>query len=307
MPQSSEAELVQDARLNQLQELLLNYLEKMDMVKPGPQTIFKAESGKVDLETKVWHHFHKMEATAYRCRRVGLLTARVREKLIKMARLEVGKPVGSTFELRLAVQNREILYEVDAFFAAGQSALDFLASVISRYIRGKDTDEFDKLPKFLRTSLHPVAALVNKAWTGWVDDFINYRDYLLHRGVLPTPAAVHINTSKAEMSNSALAKLRKLLQGEQHRPVIFPLPLKPNPRIRITRQDILGLNEPELPTGIIETRTTITLSSGKTDGGPKVRVSLGRRISSMQVDATAESVLGKRWISTLCGPGRLAF
>ncbi len=294
MPQRNEAEFAQDPRLNHLQELLMNYLKKMDMVKLGPHIIFRSESSKVDLETKVWHHFYKIEAMEYRCRRVGILTAGVKESLIKMANFKVGKPVGSSFELRLAVQNREILYEVDAFFAAGQSALDFLASVISRYIRGKDTDEFDKLTKFLRTSLDPVADFVTKAWTEWVDDFVNYRDYLLHRGVLPTAAAVHVNTSGAEMSYPKLVKFRKLLLGREHGPVVFPLPLKPNPSIRLTRQDVLGLDESPLPTGIIEMRTTVTLSSCKTDGGPKVRVSVGRRINSMQIDATAESVLGKR-------------
>lgn len=296
MARNNPAELGQDERLDQIRELLLSYLGKMDIVKPGPKTIFRTENSKVDLETKVWHHHHKIEATWYHCRNVRHLTATVREDLTKMLRSRIGRPVGSASEFRLAVQDRRILYEVDAFFAALQSALDFLASVVSRYIRGKDADEFDKLLKFLCGSPHPVAALVNEAWADWVEGSIRYRDHLIHRGVLPTPTGVHVRVTRSEASDPAIKKLAKLVQGEQGRPIVFPLPMKPDPRIRLTRQDLLGLNELELPMGIIETSTTVTLSSEENEKGPKVRVSLRRSIGSVSVDATSEQLLGKQSI-----------
>ncbi len=210
MARNNRTELGQDERSDRIRELLFGYLEKMDMVKSGPTTIFRAESSKVDLKTKVWHH-HKIEAARYHCDNVRHLTETVREDLTKMLSSGIGRSVGTASEFRLALQDRRILFEVDAFFAALQSALDFLASALSRYIRGKDTDEFDKLPKFLHSSPHPVATIVNEAWADWVKDCIDYRDYLLHRGVLPTPTGVHVRVTSSEGSEPAIKKLAKLI------------------------------------------------------------------------------------------------
>jgi len=265
MERNNRRELGQGERLDKFQELLFSYLEKMDTIKPGPQTVFRTVNSKVDLETKVWHHHHKIEATAYHCHNAEHLTATVREDLTKMLESK-SRPGSISSELRITVQDRKILYEVDAFFAALQSALDFLASVISRYIRGKETDKFDKLSKFLRGNSHTVAVLVNEAWDEWVEDCIYYRNYVVHQGILPTPAGAHVRATRSKATDPHIHKLAKLIQGEQGKPVVFPLPLKPNPSIRMTRQDILHLNDSELPMGIMETSTSVTLSSEENEG-----------------------------------------
>ena len=294
MAENNRAESGHDKRLGQLEDVLHSYLTDMDSVKPGRKTIFKTEDSKVDLENKVSHYFHKVEATAYHCHRVEYLTEMVREELSNIVGSTTDKLVGNKSELRVAIQDRKILYEVDAFFAAGRSALDFLASVISRYICGKDTDKFRTVTKFLHDSSHPVAALVNQAWARWAEDFINYRDYLLHYGTLPTPSVVQTTINRSEAIDPALRKLAKAVRGEPTHPIVFPLPTKPNPRLRLTREDMFGPQESTLPMGVIEVRSAITLSSQKNDEGPKVSVSLGRSHRSMLLDVTSEISLGKQ-------------
>jgi hypothetical protein len=294
MEENNRTESGHDKRLGQLEDLLLSYLTDMDSVKPSRKTIFRTEGSKVDLENKVWHYFHKVEATVYHCHRVEHLTAMVREELSKMIGSTTDKLVGNESELRVAIQDRKILYEVDAFFAAGRSALDFLASVLSRYIRGKDTDRFRTVTEFLHDSSHPVAALVNQAWAEWAEDFIIYRDYLLHHGALPTPSVVQVTITRSKARDPALLELAKMVQGEQARPIVFPLPTKPNPKMRLTREDMLWREESRLPMGVSEIRTTITLSPQESDKGPEVSVSLGRSFGSMSVGVTSESSLGKK-------------
>jgi hypothetical protein len=287
------SDLNQGNELDNLQELLLGYVEKVRKVKPRRENIFKTESSKSGLENKVWHFFHKVEASRYHRDRVMDLTSKVRKDLIKIASSGIERAAGNTTEMRVSIQDRKILFEIDAFFAAGRSALDFSASIISRYIRGKNTDRFKRTIKILENNPHPVATLVNKIWEEWAEDFIDYRDYLLHQGVLPTPSGSHMKIASPKSTNSTIAKITKIIQGGQGGPVIFPLPVKPNPRFRLTLEDILGLDEPELPLGIIETRATVSFSSAQDYQGPKVRVSLGRGIGSESINIASESYLGK--------------
>ncbi len=58
--------------------------------------------------------------------------------------------------------------------------------------------------------------------------------------------------------------------------------------------------------GVMEISTTMTLSSGENEKGPKVRVSLGRSMGSTSVDATSEQVLGKQSIHARSVQYRLA-
>ena len=293
MALSARKDLRKDERLDQLRESLFGYLGEMDAIKPSTQTIFRTLNSKVDLETKVWHHHHKIEATSYHCQRIGHLTAIARKDLKNMMDSVGNRPTNGESETRIALQDRKILYEVDAFFVAARSSLDFLASIISRYIQGKDTDKFVKLPKFLHGSTHPIASLVNDSWNAWVKNFIDYRDYLLHSGVLPTPSGVYVKINGSKIRDPAVEILETLLQREHGGAIIFPLPIEPSPRVRLTREEIFGLNKPELPMGIIETSTTVTLSSEKSEG-PKIKVSLGRSLGSNSIDVTSESYLGKQ-------------
>jgi hypothetical protein len=128
------------------------------------------------------------------------------------------------------LQNTKILFEIDSFFASVQSAIDFLACVLSRYIKGKNTDEFDKLHKFLENSDHPISVIIHKAWVNWVKESAYYRDYLIHKGVLRTAMATTVKTS-SKMSDPALNEYVKMIQKEQN-PIVFPLPKKPDTSIR---------------------------------------------------------------------------
>ena len=298
--------LSQGDELSQLQGLLLSYVEKMRKVKASRQNIFRTESSKSGLENKVWHFLHKVEASRYHRDRVTQLTSKVRKDVTRMASSGPERLAGNTTELRVSIQDRKILFEIDAFFAAGRSALDFVASIISRYIRGTDTDRLKRVTKLLENNPHPVATLVNKIWEEWVEDFINYRDYLLHKGVLPTPSGTHVKiASSMSTTNSAIARIEKMIQGKGE-PVIFPLPVKPDPRFRLTLEDVLGLNEPELPLGVIETRATVSFSPEKDDQGPKVGVSIGRSTPSGLINIASESYLREQSGQVRCIKYKLA-
>jgi len=288
------SDLNQGNELGQLQELLLSYVEGMCKVKPSRENIFKTESSKSGLENKVCHFFHKVQASRYHCDRVTDLSSKTRRDLTRMVSSRAERLTGNTTEVRVSIQDQKILFEIDAFFAAGRSALDFLASIISRYVRGKEANKINKVIRFLENNPQPVATLVNKAWEEWIEDFIDYRDYLLHKGVLPTPSGTHAKIASPKSTNSTVAGIQKMIQGRQGEPVIFPLPVKPNPKFRLTLEDILGLNEPELPLGVIETRATVSFSSVQDNRGPKIRVSLGRSTRSKSINIASESYLGSQ-------------
>lgn len=288
MPRSRSSKSLPDDIIEKLRNLLWKYLEKLDSIKPSLSNIFKNEQAKIDFETKVWHHFHKIESAEYHSKQVINLTTKAREhfKSVKMPEVE-----GSA-EFRFTFQDQKILFELEAFFAAVQSALDFLACVLSRYIKGKNTDKFDRLQRFLENSADPIAVLINQAWLAWTKDTTNYRDYLIHRGVLPAPIATGVTVSNPKLTDTELKHFSQLISSEQNF-VVFPVPIKPDPRIRITRREILGLDEPQIPPGIVETTTEITLSSKNTDTGPKVSVSIGRNVGSSSIHAKSDIQLGR--------------
>lgn len=277
--------------LNKTRKLIFSYLEQLDSIEPSMLNIFKKESGKIDLETKVWHHFHKLEAAEYHYQQVVIITTTVRERMKIINTLELEKSMTGSGEFRYTIQDQKILFEVEAFFAAVQSAVDFLACVLSRYIKGKDTDEFDNLQKFLKNSIHPISQIINQAWLEWVLDLANYRDYLIHKGVLPIPKATSVKVMNSFASDPVFNGLKQEMQDEQNL-VVFPLPKKPDPEIRLTRREILDIDKPELSSGIIETTTKITFSTSNKNTGPRTSISLGRNIGSFLVNAKSDVSLG---------------
>ena len=143
-----------------LQGAIVDYLEKMDAATVGRATIFRTSRSKTDLETKVWHCYHKVQASAYHMQQINRRVDEVRSELRRLSGSSLTESPLAITEFKISVRNRTILYDVDAFFAASRSAIDFLGSCLSRYIQGKDTDRFKKIVEFLRGSEDALARLV---------------------------------------------------------------------------------------------------------------------------------------------------
>lgn len=256
--------LEENKKLKNLKKLLFEYLERMDRVNPGPHNIFRTTQSKIDLETKVWHFFYKLEGAIYHYERVKDISQKVRQRLGSMPDLRNdNKRRQAKTQYYIEYQDRRILFEIDAFLAAARSALDFIASVISRYIRGTNFDRFKKAVKNLENSYDPIASLVQNAWVEWVEDLIDYRDHLTHRGVLSPTASSYIEVSEPKSSNAELQEVIGKIPFEQGKPVIFPMLQKPNPMARLTRLEILGLDKEEIPYGVNKIEENVEISSDR--------------------------------------------
>lgn len=253
--------------LRELKNLLIEYLQGMDRTNPGPNNIFKTEQSKIDLETKVWHCFHKLEAASYHSERVKDISQEVRQELNSLSDWGRDKEANQAkiqFRTEYQVQARDtrILFEIEAFLTASRSALDFIASVISRYIRGTNFDRFKKAVEILKSSSGPISGVVQHAWIDWAKDLINYRDHLIHRGVLFPTIASHVAVSESGSSSAELQKSIDKIPFGQGKPVIFPLPRKPNPRARLTRSDISKSHRTQFPYGVVKREESVEISRG---------------------------------------------
>ncbi len=271
-----------------LHDLIVCYLDQMDQVQPGPTTIFKTYSSQIDLETKIWHYYHKIEATSHHTARVVKLSNEVRNRLKEMVEtMPIGLDKGTT-EISVTLENREILFEIDAFFAAARSSLDFLASIISRYIKGLDIDTFKRADKILGKSSHAVAKTVKESWANWAEDLVTYRDHLLHRGVLPTTVGTHVMVTTPGSTDSSIDNILSSDRFGPTSPIVFPLPLKPNPKTRITRLDASESQEQVLPTGVVESTVTVRSSTGGKLRGITVTASQGRTVGPITAKISSE-------------------
>ncbi len=63
------------------EKLILKFLEGLDSVVTGHANIFRVGKSKIDFETKIWHHFHKIEAAEYHYEQVERLTKEARDFL----------------------------------------------------------------------------------------------------------------------------------------------------------------------------------------------------------------------------------
>ena len=88
-------EKAQETVPNEFFNLVAEFAERLEAIKPGIKTIFKTESSKVDLQTKVWHHYHKVAAVSYHCQNVKRSAAATKEQLMNKLSKMADKPVGA--------------------------------------------------------------------------------------------------------------------------------------------------------------------------------------------------------------------
>jgi len=246
------------SKLNALKELLLEYLDELDEINPAPENVFKTEQEKTDLETKLWYLFRKLEAADYHRSNVCNISERARQRIAAMPDLETKDRMSGQVEIR--IEDRAILFETDAFFVAARSALDFLATVTSKYRRGKTFHRFKKLVEDLENCADPIGSLVEQAWTGWGRDLISYRDHLIHRGVISLTSASHIKAYVPKSQNAEMRGIIDRLGLREGLPIIFPVPKKPSSNARLTRKEIMADMDEELPRGLSRTEEGARIS-----------------------------------------------
>ena len=240
--------------LTDLRDLLLEHLAAMDDTQPNRAIIFRTPESKVDIETKLWHFFLKMQAAYYHYERVMAISQSIRERMRQTpSDLTRRQYKASAVRFEMSVEDRSVLFEVHAFLVASRSALDFLAAVVSRYSRSVKFNGFRKAVKFLRDCADPVALLIKDAWAEWAEDLIDYRDHLIHTGALHPSQASHVKSWTCTSENDQLQNIISSLPTKNGEPIVFPVPKKPDTNRRLTRYDIgLRLNEEGLPYGLIK-------------------------------------------------------
>lgn len=253
---------------SQYRILIDKYLDSMDNVQCGEGKLFKEESQKADLETKIWHFLYKIEAAEYHKNRVKGIAQSMRDELKNFMNKDVENHFNYTNSARTKeVENTEILYEVDAFFTTSRSVLDFLASILSRYMKGKQTDKIRDFIKILRKSQNDFAIknIAIDMWDNWGQDLIEYRDYLVHSGSLHSPKAIATKTNR-NISNGTIDEKEILMNwfsNKKEEYIVFPLPKKPNKSLRITRMNNWYEREvSEMPEGFSKEESYAMWQSG---------------------------------------------
>jgi len=243
----------------EIRKAALTFVQSMDDIEPGPSTVFKGERSKTDLEHKVWSLHFKVVAADYHLTRISFFTSSARSCFNYFLNAEpVEFSPGATATARMMFTCEELRFEIDAFFMALRSALDFLACVLSRYLKGKKTDRWKGLLNHTKDSDDRLARIARAAHDEWAEDMIEYRNHLTHSGVLqPTygTAVVWENLDPNEDVREAVAETQRRqasVAGGQNA-IAFPIPATPNKEARLHRSHVLGHGPlPNVPEGIVE-------------------------------------------------------
>lgn len=267
--------------LEELKAEILGYLEQMDNVKPGIDNIFRNQESKAELESKLWQFYRKVEAATYHVQRIVELSDSIRKLMSDWLAKEIltgikNAPTITTLEKRLTFQDGKILFEIDAFLAAERSALDFLASALSRYIKDKKRDRFRKIVNISKNLKGDIPQLILNTWDNWAYDLVEYRDHLVHKTVIPASYATAIRILNANLSREEQEVATRFFRDEtETKFVIFPIPEKPDPTLRLGRADILGITEDQLPFGCLKEERTLEIEEdGKRTRFRSVKYSL---------------------------------
>ena len=250
--------------LEELESTIMSYLEEMDSVEPGENNIFRAERSKGELESKIWQCFRKLEAVEYHHKRIRSISDFTREGIESFRNRKIELVGNRTLKKRISIENHDVLFEIDAFLAAARSALDFLGAVLSRYIEGTDTDRLRVIASLLKHSKGALADFIANEWIDWIEDFIDYRDDLLHRTVIPATSSVFSQVSGPDAKTNKLKKVQAEYQEGMEEEVIAvcPIPLKPNLASRLSRFEVFGPDDDDPPLGFLKSESSLIIEDG---------------------------------------------
>lgn len=239
-----------------IRDKVLLYAEAIEGAGTGPDTIFRSSQAKQDLETAAWKLEHRLSAASYHVIRVASLVDEVRARFAateaqpssekgegRLDYLEQALSKAGLRGMRLQSRSEVVLrddrvpFEMEAFFSAGRSALDYFAQVVSRYVRGREFSSMSKLGPFAVgcANAHPLWSHLAHEWNDWIAAFIAYRDDLIHRVVSKTSAA---RSWSSNPKPSFLTSGQRLLVGTTE--VLFLVPRVLDRAMSISRWDILG-------------------------------------------------------------------
>lgn len=134
------------------------YSEALETVNVGRETIFLNGQSKRDLETALWKLDHRLAAASYHVERVSSLVNEVENRL----RAESGSsdPGAALATREVVLRDDRVPFEMEAFFFAGRSALDYFAQVVSRYVEDRNFSSMRKLGGFARNR-----SVAHPCWT----------------------------------------------------------------------------------------------------------------------------------------------
>jgi len=169
-------------------DCLETLFKSLDVAKLAPETILKSEAQREHYESILMFAFRKLQAARYHHRRVGELLDLQRKELTHLQ--ETSKPKGQGLEaatatVRISRSADELTFELCAFFAAIRSGIDFLARASAQHIKGVQADSITTLLGLVNDGkTGPLLKVIaqNAEWLLWLRD---YRDYLVHRLVIP--------------------------------------------------------------------------------------------------------------------------
>ncbi|MBA7602982.1 hypothetical protein ES703_10079 [subsurface metagenome] len=165
------------------------YLEELDKIDVYSTTIFKDREQKDILETKLWDINQKFNAMLYHYKNVKRIQDKIKEKIKLKHSSESTLKKSGTKNLKIKTSfirkstDECPLFELNAFLSACRSLLDYLAMVISRYIKGTDFNSIHKLVKYLKKkkNKHVLYLYIENEWVQWIKELKIYRDDLIHK------------------------------------------------------------------------------------------------------------------------------
>ncbi len=128
--------------------------------------------------------FRKYQAVQYHFQNVLRYLKEEKDKIVFMKedRVLIKKVINVTGTTKLPANH--YVYELSAFLEAMKSAIDFLATVVSLHLKGKQFDKISSLMKLVEKGrIIPLFDQI-KSHFNWLSEIREYRHHLVHRLII---------------------------------------------------------------------------------------------------------------------------
>lgn len=160
------------------------YFKKLDNAPIFPDSLFKNNEEKENYETKLMFSFRKYQAAQYHFQNVIKYLKEEEDNIVFMKEdrelIKKSIIISGTIELPA----NHYVYELSAFLEAMKSSIDFLATVASLHLKGKQFDKISSLMKMVRKNrIDPIFNQIKNHFD-WLSYLREYRHHLVHRSII---------------------------------------------------------------------------------------------------------------------------
>ncbi|WP_156887669.1 hypothetical protein [Desulfotignum balticum] len=169
-------------------DILSNYFSIVDSAPIGGDSIFADENSKQRHESILMYAFRKYQASCYHVENVKrFLDDDYSSSISSDFSSPELLPDNGVIKTSVTKTADHFIYELAAFFEAVKSALDFIATACSEYLKGTTTDSIRSFIRSVdKNSKRGYVYNVTRRHIVWLKKVREYRHHLVHRMVITT-------------------------------------------------------------------------------------------------------------------------